>query len=120
LPEIGVNWRAIGGFGLPLRRRCSAAHDANAFVESWIGSLKRECLNHFVCFSLGHLDHITRQFVRFCNDYRPHESLGARTLPEAAGGPPAERSADHTPQLGRVRCEWFLAGLPRLYTRAAA
>jgi len=36
------------------------APNANAFVESWIGSFKRECLNHFMCFSLGHLDHIKR------------------------------------------------------------
>lgn len=28
------------------------APDANAFAESWIGSFKRECLDHFACFSL--------------------------------------------------------------------
>jgi hypothetical protein len=44
---------------------------ANCFAESWIGSLKRECLNHFFCFSLGHLDHILTQFARFhyCASY---------------------------------------------------
>jgi hypothetical protein len=25
----------------------------NAFSEAWIGALKRECLAHFLCFSLG-------------------------------------------------------------------
>jgi putative transposase len=37
---------------------------ANAFAESWIGTLKRECLNHFYCFSLSHLDHIMLLFAR--------------------------------------------------------
>ena len=36
---------------------------ANCYAESWIGSLKRECLNHLFCFSLGHLDHITNAYV---------------------------------------------------------
>ena len=26
---------------------------ANCYAESWIGSFKRDCLNHLVCFSLG-------------------------------------------------------------------
>ncbi len=30
------------------------APNANAFAESWIASLKRECLNHFMCFSFRH------------------------------------------------------------------
>jgi putative transposase len=29
---------------------------ANAFCESFIGTLKRECLNHFMCFSKDQLD----------------------------------------------------------------
>jgi putative transposase len=32
---------------------------ANGYAESSIGRLKRECLNHFLCFSLAYLDHIT-------------------------------------------------------------
>jgi len=37
---------------------------ANCFAESWIGSLKRECLNLFFCFSLGQLDHIVQTVRR--------------------------------------------------------
>jgi len=59
------------------------APNANAFAESWIGSLKRECLDHFVCFSRGHLDHILREYVRFHNRHRPHQGLGNRTLTTA-------------------------------------
>ncbi len=43
------------------------APDANAFAEAWIGGLKREALNYFLCFSLGRLDHIGKYNVRFFN-----------------------------------------------------
>ena len=33
---------------------------ANSYAESFIGTLKHECLNHFVCFSLQQLDRIGR------------------------------------------------------------
>src|SRR5690606_28605750 len=46
---------------------------ANSFAESWIGSLKREALNHFVCFSLRHLDHIVQTYVSYHNTIRPHQ-----------------------------------------------
>lgn len=49
------------------------APKANAFVESFIGSTKREMLNHFVCFSRGQLDYILRP-----KDRRQH-SLQERT-----------------------------------------
>ena len=38
---------------------------ANAYAESWIGTLKRECLNHFLCFSLRHLDFIVQTYVGY-------------------------------------------------------
>ncbi|NOX60188.1 MAG: transposase [Planctomycetes bacterium] len=56
------------------------APNANAFAESWIGSLKRKCLDHFVCFSREHLGHILHEYVRFYNRYRPRQGLGNRTL----------------------------------------
>ena len=38
---------------------------ANCYAESWIGSMKRECLNHFLCFGLGQLDHIVETYGIF-------------------------------------------------------
>jgi len=79
--------------------------------------MKRECLNHFFYSSLGHLEHILAQFARFYNTYRPHQSLGNRTLPEAAADQP---ETVHLKRVGRVRCRRFLGGLLRHYYRAAA
>ena len=96
------------------------ALDANAFAETWIGALKRKCLNHFLCFSLGHLDHIGQGYVRFFNQHRPHQGLDNRTLPAAATGPPEELPSDPAPEIGRICCRRFLGELLRHYYRAAA
>ncbi len=91
--------------------------NANAFAESWIGSLKRECLDHFTCFSRKHLDHILREYVRFYNRYRPHQGLNNRPLAVAGGNDPAP---PEQPESDPIRCERFLGGLLRHYYRAAA
>jgi putative transposase len=95
------------------------APDANAFAEAWIGAIKRECLNHFLCFSLGHLDHIAQEYARFFNTHRPHQGLGNRTVAQAATRPPEDCLSMGTPDRGRIHCQRFLGGLLRHYYRAA-
>ena len=52
------------------------APKANAFVESFIASTKRETLNHFVCFSRGQLDYILRVWLKHYHKQRPHRGVG--------------------------------------------
>ncbi len=89
---------------------------ANAFAESWIGSLKRECLNHFYCFSLGHMDHIVQTYAMFYNHRRPHQPLGNVPLGQA-GQPPSPPVAG---EIGVVRRQQLLGGLLNHYERKAA
>ncbi len=93
--------------------------DANAFAEAWIGAIKRECLNHFMCFSLGHLDYINHHYARYHNVHRPHQGLGNLTVAQAATGPPDDDVKKETPDFGPIRCQRFLGGLLRHYHRAA-
>jgi putative transposase len=95
------------------------APDANAFVEAWIGSFKRECLNHFMCFGLGHLDHIDQEYARFFNYHRPHQGLGNWTIPMARAGPFESDLSVTGHDLHRIRCHRMLGGLLRHYYRAA-
>lgn len=112
--------RLLFNVGVRRIRTPLLAPDANAFAESLIGSFKRECLDHFACFSLGHLDHIAQEFVRFHNEFRPHQGLGNRTIPQAAAGPPTDAPAARAPETYRVRCRQYLGGLLRHYCREAA
>ena len=104
--------------GIRRARTPLLAPDANAFAESWIGKLKTECLDHFLCFGLGHFDHIAQEYVWFFNLHRPHQGLGNAILPEAGMGPPTHCQVDA--DVGQVRCQRFLGGLLRHYERDAA
>jgi putative transposase len=88
----------------------------NCFAESWIGSLKRECLNLFFCFSLRQLDHIVQTYVLYHNKFRPHQGLGNRPL--GAGEDPPLRTAEV--ESGTVRCQQWLGGQLKHYHRQAA
>ena len=88
------------------------APKANAFCESFIGTLKRECLNNFICFSIDHLHHINTTWIRYYNSRRPHRGadIGNNIL-----------DAEFTPALkGEVKCREQLGGIIRDYYREAA
>jgi len=108
----------IESAGARIVKTPTRAPNANAFSESWIGHMKRECLDWFLCFSLKHMDFIVQTYVRFYNEHRPHQSKGNRVLtftgdtassPDMSGEP-----------LGRIRCQQELGGLLKHYTREAA
>jgi hypothetical protein len=48
------------------------APNANAHVERWVGSVRRECLDRLLIFSRSQLDRVVRVYVR-------HYTSGART-----------------------------------------
>lgn len=89
---------------------------ANAFAESWIGSLKRECLNALWCFSLRQVDYVVQTCVSYHNTMRPHQSLGNVPLVQS-GTPPAEQPAD---TIGIIQRHPMLGGLLNHYERKAA
>ena len=88
------------------------AHRANAFVESFVGKLKHECLNHFHIFSLRQLDYIVAVWRRYYLTQRPHRGVGKdnRVL-DPLFKPQSE---------GVVRCLEQLGGLIKSYYRQAA
>jgi len=85
---------------------------ANAFCECFIGKLKRECLDHFTCFSLGHLHQIVKVWFRHYNFLRPHQGFGINN---------EVLDQNFEPQtVGEVRCEEELGGIIKSYYREAA
>ena len=66
----------------------------NAFVESFNGRLRDECLNETLFTSLPHARAVLAAWRHDYNKVRPHSQLGGRTPAEIAG----ERAAGHAPQ----------------------
>jgi hypothetical protein len=81
---------------------------ANAIVERVIGTLRRECLDHFVILDEHHLSPVLRDFVAYYNRERPHQTLGLQT-PE-----PRPR-----PVTGMIRSWPVLNGLHHVYEHVA-
>lgn len=62
----------------------------NAVVERVIGTLRRECLDHMIVLNDLHLSSVLREFVAYCNQGRPHRTLGLQTPesgPRSTTGP---------------------------------
>ncbi len=89
---------------------------ANCFAESWIGHLKRECLNTLFCFSLRQLDHVVQTYTHYYNTFRPHQSLDNRPLIARHEPPPVADEIDPA----TIGCRRFLGGLLNHYYRRAA
>ncbi|MEM6332266.1 MAG: integrase core domain-containing protein [Planctomycetota bacterium] len=95
------------------------APNANAFAESFIATLRRECLSHFYCFGLGHVDHIVQTFVDFYNTRRPHQGIDNRVPDDITTS--SLRLAQQEPSMvGSIGCKKQLGGLLRHYYRKAA
>ena len=84
---------------------------ANAIAERFIGTLRRECLDHLLITGPRHLDVVLREYVQHFNAHRPHRSLDQR--PPAGGTPP--RSDATVRPLRRDR----LGGLVHEYVQVA-
>lgn len=78
----------------------------NGHAERLIGSIRRECLDHFVVFGEAHLRRILATYAVYYNDARTHLSL-------------AKDAPNHRPiqRLGRITARPVLGGLHHQYSR---
>lgn len=60
---------------------------ANAVVERFIGSARRECLDRLLIVGQRHLLHVLSVYVSHYNAHRPHRALGLRA-PDSVDIPP--------------------------------
>jgi putative transposase len=94
-------------------RQVITAHRApwqNPFAERVIGSIRRECLDHFLVVSETHLRRLLRAYAAYYNITRPHQALDNHCPRLREAQPPA---------LGRVVAIPQVDGLHHRYTRAA-
>jgi putative transposase len=65
---------------------------ANAIAERFIGTLRRECLDHLLITGPRHLAAVLHEYIRHHNAHRPHRSLDQRP-PTGAAPPPSEAAS---------------------------
>ncbi len=80
----------FAGADIRIIRTPIRAPRANAIAERFIGTLRRECLDHILITGPRHLDVVLREYAQHFNTHRPHRSLNQRP---PAGGIPARSGA---------------------------
>ena len=83
----------------------------NGYCERVIGSIRRECLDHVIVLSDGHLRRVLKEYLDYYHESRTHLGLG-KDAPE----PRAIEAQD----VGPVASEPVLGGLHHRYHREAA
>jgi transposase InsO family protein len=82
----------------------------NGFAERWVGTLRRELLDHVIVLGERHLLRLVRQHAAHYNGDRPPMSLG--------GDSPVSRAVE-PPTAGKVVVLPRVGGLHHRYSRAA-
>lgn len=72
--------------GLEVLRTPYRAPRANAFCERFLGSVRRECLDHVLILGEKHLHRVIKEYVQFYNRARPHQGI-EQHIPQAVCSP---------------------------------
>jgi putative transposase len=85
----------------------------NGVAERWVGSIRREMLDHVIPLDERHLMRLSLEYVRYYQDDRTHLGLNRET--------PGGRSTQMRPDLhSAIRAEPRIGGLHNRYTWSAA
>ncbi len=105
--------RVAEATGIAVLRTAYRAPKQNAACERFLGSVRRECLDHVLVLGEAHLRRVLREYVAFFNGERPHQGVHQR-IPDGPAGP-VVRVATR----GEIRGIPVLGGLHHTYQRAA-
>ena len=85
---------------------------ANGYCERFMGSLRRECMDHILIHDDQHLERVVKEYTAYFNQERPHQGIGQR-IPEYYD------LSKSRPTSGHVTTKAILGGLHHSYSRAA-
>src|SRR5215475_3514255 len=101
-----VALRRIRVMGIRDKPIAPASPWQNGFAERLIGSIRRECVDHFVVWGEAHLRRILQSYARYYNNIRTHRSLDKDA--------PVSRMVQRT---GSIKSHPILGGLHHHYVR---
>ncbi len=105
--------RVAAAIGITELRTAYCAPRQNAKCERFLGSVRRECLDHVLVLGERHLRRVLREYADYFNRARPHQALHQRAPDALAGGLPQRE------RFGTVHAIPILGGLHHDYQRAA-
>jgi putative transposase len=114
--------RVASGTGIEVLRTPYGAPKANAICERFLGSVRRECLDHFLILSERHLHRLMKEYGEYFNHARPHQGLGQRIpcRPLQGAGSSESEQGEKRPVLGGLHHDYRLRSAERpSYLRAA-
>ncbi len=84
---------------------------ANGICERFMGSLRRECLDHILIQHDKHLQQVVNEYILYFNEERPHQGIDQRI--------PDHYDLPRSKPTGRIRSKEILGGLHYSYCRVA-
>jgi len=101
----------LAGNGVRIIKTPVRSPRANSFAERYVGTLRRECLDHLLIYGERHLRQVLTAYARHYNEHRPHQSREQR--------PPLHEPVQAVDMTGRIKRTHVVHGLISEYRRAA-
>jgi hypothetical protein len=102
----------IKSFGIEPKRTSFRSPWQNGVAERFVGSCRRDLLDHVIVLNERHLKRLMTEYVRYYHDDRTHLGLAKQT-------PAGTTAAKGTAVESRVACMPRLCGLHHRYDLAA-
>jgi transposase InsO family protein len=95
--------------GIDILRTPYRAPKANAICERFLGSLRRECLNHFLILGEKHLYRMVKEYKQYFNLARPHQGIEQRIpcRPQQPKTPTVDGSLASRPVLSGLHNDYY-------------
>jgi putative transposase len=101
----------LAGDGVRIIKTPVRSPRANSFAERYVGTLRRECLDHLLIYGEQHLRQVLSAYARHYNEHRPHQSREQR--------PPLHEPGQAVDVTARIKRTHIVQGLISEYQRAA-
>ena len=101
----------FAGNGVRIIKTPDRSPRANSFAERYVGTLRRECLNHLLIYGEQHLRRVLAEYAQHYNEHRPHQSREQR--------PPVHKPGQSVDVTARIVRRQVVHGLISEYRRAA-
>jgi transposase InsO family protein len=103
--------QVLAGNGARIIKTPVRSPRANSYAERYVGTLRRECLDHLLIHGERHLRRMLAEYARHYNEHRPHQSREQR--------PPLHEPGQPIDMTARIKRTHVVHGLINEYRRAA-